>query len=78
MKQEGLWTGKDLKIFRQHRELTQVEFGRKIGQTGNYVAMIETGIKPASRFYLQKIANAFKETLVIYIVPLKSISPKQN
>lgn len=70
MKQvKGLLSGEELQEYRIKKGLTQLEFAKKIKQTPSYVSMIEIGIKAASRFYIQKIATAFKEEFVIKISP---------
>lgn len=51
-------TKERLKEIRASLGLTQVAFAEKVGVSTILVAMTETGQKPVSRKYLQKLANA--------------------
>lgn len=43
------WTKEEIKQFRECLELSQPAFGKLIGVTGNYVYLIEKGVKKPSR-----------------------------
>lgn len=52
-------TKEEVKVIRIKRKLTQVAFAARVGVSTVLVAMTETGQKPVSRQYAQKLANAF-------------------
>ncbi len=64
-----MFTQEEVKEIRTRHQLTQAAFAEKVGVSTVLVAMTETGQKPVSRHYLQKIANAFGEPIKITIRP---------
>jgi DNA-binding transcriptional regulator YiaG len=47
------WTPKQIKDFRKKHELSQPKFGRLMGVSGNYIYLLEKGVKtPGKTFKL--------------------------
>lgn len=65
-----MFTKQQVREIRKNKNLTQEAFAKRVGVSTVLVAMTEGGIKPISRHYLQKIANAFKETIVVRFTPI--------
>ena len=61
---ERLWAGEHpVRIWREHRGLTQVELAEKATVNRAYLAEIETGKKPGTAVALKKLAAALKVSL---------------
>ncbi|MGX7675347.1 helix-turn-helix domain-containing protein [Plantactinospora sp. DSM 117369] len=50
----------ELRLFRAEQRLSQEEFGRKIGYSGSHVSSVETGQRPPTDEYMEKIDQAFQ------------------
>ncbi|AVT33733.1 XRE family transcriptional regulator [Plantactinospora sp. BC1] len=50
----------ELRLFRAEQRLSQEEFGRKIGYSGSHVSSVETGQRPPTDEYVEKIDQAFQ------------------
>jgi DNA-binding transcriptional regulator YiaG len=42
------WTAKEIKALREELQLTQADFGKRLGVSGNYIWMLEAGKKKPS------------------------------
>jgi transcriptional regulator with XRE-family HTH domain len=58
-----------IKLWREHRALTQAELGARIGSDRLYISQLETGVRKGSTELLQKIAGALS-------APIELILPK--
>lgn len=52
-----------VKVYREHRGLTQAELGRRAGVTGTYIFMLESGRRKGQVATLKKLAAALGVTL---------------
>lgn len=58
------WTSKEIKTLREKHSLSQPAFGNLLGVTGNYIYLLEKGVKTPSktlRLLLDCIEKQFKE-----------------
>jgi DNA-binding transcriptional regulator YiaG len=58
------WTPKDIKSLRKQNKLSQYAFGNLLGVSGNYIHLLEKGVKTPSktlRLLLDCIEKQFKE-----------------
>lgn len=57
------WTPKEIKNLRTSYELTQPVFGKMLGVSGNYIYLLEKGVKtPGKSFKL--LMDCFEEKLI--------------
>ena len=58
------WTSKEIKNLREKHNLSQPAFGNLLGVTGNYIYLLEKGVKTPSktlRLLLDCVERQFKE-----------------
>ena len=62
-----LTPGKNLRIYRQNRKMTQVQLGKLIALPKQYVSNMENDIRPISKNMAIKLAGIFKTSVARFI-----------
>jgi DNA-binding XRE family transcriptional regulator len=60
-----------IKVYREHRRLTQRELAERLGVAPLYLSQIETGRRRGSTNLLRKIARTLSVTLDLLVTPLE-------
>jgi DNA-binding XRE family transcriptional regulator len=65
---KGLTPGKNLKIYRQNRRMTQEQLGTMLGDVSKqFISNMENGIRPISKKTALKLAKVFEVSVAKFI-----------